>query len=705
MPISLRSVLFVLAIGAGTGAVAPGQSFAQTAPVLPGTNSGAGRGPARTLGMDDSRDRVLQGRALLDENDPNAVSILREAAQSSLAALTVVLGSDPLVLQEGSLPTDIVTVGNAQHTAEAHLYWGLAADKFAQRDEALTALSRALRFAKGIALNDSTSSVLRRDTSSELGRVLRQGLPLVAPDDVLDAIAALAHGGLWKPRRLKFHPAGITLDPQGNTIPAQDFLITDGKVFPPVQDGAVAGSNLSRVPPLYTAVAADKLPLSLQMDKMVGGYVRELDGPNKGQWRQVARVFYASPFLTKNRRNDLPRAEALCISFLKVHALNRSMLGLSNLYARGDRIGGVTTVWLLEVSALWPNDEEDKAVLAQLGPRMPELNTGPSNRPPEPETTPFMRPWNFALAGQVDSSPGDILFWKAGLERSESEWLREVAHEYGHVALPPVAGFRPPLEPYGNGTLGETLVMLWAASNPVQLLTAGDVEPRPGLVVGLPGAPLPLPATGTPNADYFIANVTEHLSLHALPALNLFRRSGPNSPLRTSTNRENLRFLQGLTVYVDRVYGSKILGRAFQPLAAKAANAPDSLARRQLLNTNSVLDSLANNLKEPWGQQKTLKIWLPGAMQVETSIDDLVKRGPARLKAPGNYNVWLFVPNGTEALRIEGKGIQSLRAVGLPFKASPTDFKVYFAGKTGWQQFTLGTGGDTLIEGSYLEKK
>ena len=40
------------------------------------------------------------------------------------------------------------------------------------------------------------------------------------------------------------------------------------------------------------------------------------------------------------------------------------------------------------------------------------------------------------------------------------ERLREVAHEYGHAALPPVKGFETP-EEFGNGYLGEKLFLNW----------------------------------------------------------------------------------------------------------------------------------------------------------------------------------------------------------------------------------------------------
>ena len=44
--------------------------------------------------------------------------------------------------------------------------------------------------------------------------------------------------------------------------------------------------------------------------------------------------------------------------------------------------------------------------------------------------------------------------------RAPAEWLREIAHEYSHLMLPPVGRFESP-EPWANGYLGERLFLKW----------------------------------------------------------------------------------------------------------------------------------------------------------------------------------------------------------------------------------------------------
>ncbi len=648
---------------------------------------------------EDVRDRILQGRALIDENDPRATGVLREAARDALASLASVAGPNVLEAAPGSLPGDVLTAGLAKKAAEAHLYWGLAADKFALRDEAITALARATRLARVAKGPTDDFGTLKRDSALELGRVLREGLPLVAPDDTLSSIASLAHGNLWTPRRFNFDFSALSTDAAPGTIQNAEFLVTSGKLFPPSPASAAGGASLARVPPLYQNVPVDRLPPSLQ----------------QGNWRQVVRVFYASPFLTRRRRDDAPRAESLCVQFLKIHALMRSQLGLSNLYARGDKIAGVTTLWLLEVSALWPEEDDDPLVIAQAGPKMPDPNTGGPAPILEVAPSPISRAWNAPIAGQTDTAPGDILFWKSGMGRSDAEWVRELAHEYGHVALPPFDAFRPPLEPYANGLLGETLGLLWAAALPTQFDDKAALTPL-GAVASLPLPPGEergtrpegriIPALNTNDADALTAGFTQHIERNALPALKLWDSEGPNSLLRSRGNREGARYLQGLTVYLERVYGARLLGRAFQPLAVRAAQTPDVMTRRTLITTQSLLDAIPTAWHDPWGGQKSLRIWLPGVLAPpDLDAQTLVARGTGRLHAGVRANGWLWVPPGTDSLRIEGRGIEAARVEGSVATTTAGAMRVNLAGRSGWQLLTLVPGTDAQITSAQFERR
>ena len=683
---TVRPTVFVSGILLGGALWAPhiGAQTAQNQARLPDRMSAA------------SSARLQAGTDLLNAGDPGSVGALRDAAQDALQTLQGTTKTDVLSVAPGDLPGDSVTANFAEQAARAHLLWGVAAQRFAGRDEAIAALARARRFASASA-GTGDGSILLRDINLELNKVLGDGLPLIAPTDVLGDIAQLVHGDQWTPREFAFAETSDAVGAAPSDGAAQ-LLVTDGQLYPPPLPGA---SDLApRTPALYRGLDAEQLPASLKLNKMVAGYARQDSGANKGQWRQVVRVFYASQRLTENKRADLPRARALAEQFLKVHAYYEDELGLPNLYAQGDRDEGVTTLWLLEVSALWPQDDKDPRVLAQLGPQMPSVNTGRSSVEAAPKATELMRPWT-PIAGNLDSAPGEILFWKAGLARPESEWLRELFHEYGHVALPPIGGFRAPLEPYANGFIGETLGMMWAAQTPDQFGLQTETQPAatqlaPRAIATAAqnaqnNAPTSMPEAATSAAaqtDALRADFAQHLQTHALPARALFVAQGPNAPFSEAGDARALLYLSGLNVMLERVYGAPMLGRALAPLAQSARQVQGAAARRGLLRPANLFRSLETSWSSPWRADKTLPIWLPGAMNVQLDAPMLVNRSAITLPKGARAAAWLWVPPGTGELRIEGAGAGNLSVLGAAFAAKGNTARVYFAAN-GWQKVTL----------------
>lgn len=633
---------------------------------------------ATRLGQDVAA-RIDAGRDLLTAGNPDSEKALREAAQSALQLLKSATDNDVLMAPPGTMPGDAVTQGLVVQAARAHYLWGVSSQKFGSRDEAITALARAKRLVEN-ASDAPDGGTLERDINLELGKELTDGLPLIAPDDVLIDIAQLMHGDRWTPREFQFNNASD----DAVDAPAQraDLLVTDGELFPPPLPNG--GGIAPRTPALYQTLSVDQLPSSLKLNKMVAGYARETGGPNKGQWRLVVRVFYASEFLTEKRRTDLPRARQLAQSFLRVQSLFKNELGLTNIYTNGDRDAGVTTLWLLEVSALWPSDDKDPRVQAQLGPLMPVVNIGPNKGVTEPETTEIMRPWA-PIAGNYDGSPGEILFWKAGMERPEAEWTRELFHEYGHVALPPFGGFAPPLEPYANGVIGETLGMVWATRTPQAFAATSDEKSAAQIVED--------------RAAY-----REHVHAYALPARAFFVAQGPNSPFKAASDAQGLRYLSGAASYLERVYGSPMLGRALQPLALRARQTEGVAARRSLLRTTDLFDAVNQNWSAAWKSDNTLPVWLPGALGVDLDVQTLVNRGDVTLRAGTRAPLLLWVPPGTGELRIEGKGAGSISVLGAPFSAKGDVARVFFTGN-GWQKCTLVAGANASISAARFIRK
>jgi len=57
-----------------------------------------------------------------------------------------------------------------------------------------------------------------------------------------------------------------------------------------------------------------------------------------------------------------------------------------------------------------------------------------------------------------------IYLYAASTPRTSAEWLREIAHEYGHIALPGIGGFTSSDDPWADGDLGELLFVKWLAT-------------------------------------------------------------------------------------------------------------------------------------------------------------------------------------------------------------------------------------------------
>jgi hypothetical protein len=660
--------------------------------------------------------QIAAGRAQLERDQPVAVQTLRDAAQKSLKSLVSYMGPGVLTAAPETMPRTGFLAAAVQQTAQAHYWWGRAADHFGRRDEAITALARAARFAGRVRPN--SSDLLARDSLLALGAALRDGLPRVAPDDTLTTVAEIAHGNLWQPRRFSFTTSAATFEPRASSDKTEhEFLITSGRVYPPVPAGAAdVASVLSRVPPLYRGVSPEALPAVLRLDRMIIGYEKQTDGADKGLWRQAVRVFYASTFLTRGQRDDRARAETLAAQFLKVHALFQNATGLSNPYTEND----ITTLWLPEVSALWPRDDSDPRVRDSLGIIMPRVNTpisirgNASQENIEIAVSPTSYPWRGGAA-TADFAPGDMVLFTPSSPREESEWLREIMHEYGHVALPPIDNFAPPLEPYANGALGETLGALWAADAPQ------NWQPEKAFGVQADDADL-------------AAELQNQVEQQALPALQIWQARGPLSPLRRNGSTPGLQYLQGLAVYIERTYGADVLGAAFSPLNAKnleaiqpkpvdpryinalAAEAPEKTAG---LTTDSLVAMFALALRNPFDKNGVapsgvLPVWLPGALEVPNrNVEDLIARSNLKLKAGARISGWLFVPAAANVLHLEWKGAapNALSFDGA-FKASAARVAPGANGaadldlknRNGWQQISLLAKSDVEIVAAQFEK-
>lgn len=124
-------------------------------------------------------------------------------------------------------------------------------------------------------------------------------------------------------------------------------------------------------------------------------------------------------------------------------------------------------------------------------------------------------------------------------ERKPIEWMREVAHEYGHFALPGVSGFTAP-EEWANGVLGERLYLKWLHDD----LRAGRLH--------------------TDDLPFITREMLdEYVSRQVDPLIHRFAREGADESLMGRRNAAGMDYYTGLVLYWDEVYGSRALLDAF----------------------------------------------------------------------------------------------------------------------------------------------
>lgn len=149
----------------------------------------------------------------------------------------------------------------------------------------------------------------------------------------------------------------------------------------------------------------------------------------------------------------------------------------------------------------------------------------------------------------------NLYFYDLDAKRSSIEWIREIAHEYSHLALPPIGGYKDP-EYWANGYLGERLLIRWLQHRP----------DGPALVAQVWGD-----FSGARNFD----------SLLIAPAVALYKHMGPNTKWLARTDAEGMRYLIGQTLTMDDKYGARTLAAAFAllPRESTAADLADAFAQ------------------------------------------------------------------------------------------------------------------------------
>ena len=200
---------------------------------------------------------------------------------------------------------------------------------------------------------------------------------------------------------------------------------------------------------------------------------------------------------------------------------------------------------------------------------------------------------------------GNIYLHGINEDRAPAEWVREIAHEYSHIFLPPAGRYTEP-EPFANGYLGERLYMKWLLFDNEQ----SDLWDKP-----IDGAA-------------YVAN-------QIIPLRNRFLDEGPTSAAAQKMDKDGMDFFLGQMLAIEAMYGPEIIKGLFNNF-----NTP----RPQ--NLGSYFTMLLRDMK-PTQYSIMPNSFIPAKSQKVNATD-----GSAPRFTKAAY--WVFLPGGDWVIDVQG---------------------------------------------------
>lgn len=268
-------------------------------------------------------------------------------------------------------------------------------------------------------------------------------------------------------------------------------------------------------------------------------------------------------------------------------------------------------------------------VLAQLFWMRREYVGAAPDFPRPPESTVWL-----ARDGRAGGEEwnGEIYLYEVGRTRSAEEWVREVVHEYGHVALPGTPRYSAP-EPKANGYLGERLLATWLWRNRA---TVWDGE----------------------------VDLARYVARRAVPLRRQFLDQGPTSPLRSRRDAAGMDHYIGAVLAWEATYGPTLLRAALSRAGSEGADGFLRACQRVLTTS--------------------------GARSFEIGGEALL----TATGAVSRRAVWLYLPVGRWKLELEtgATGSPEARWDGRPLALStarPCPAFMLHASAAGWHRLEL----------------
>jgi len=200
-----------------------------------------------------------------------------------------------------------------------------------------------------------------------------------------------------------------------------------------------------------------------------------------------------------------------------------------------------------------------------------------------------------------EQTRSDIYLYSIYAERKPIEWAREVAHEYGHFALPGVSGYTAP-EEWANGVLGERLFLKWLQDD----LRAGRLRPEDVPFV-------------TPD------QLDEYITRQVTPPLRRIAHDGVDARQMGRHDAAGMDYYTGFVLYLDSVYSSKAL-----------------------------LDALAYTMPSNGGVFTQAPDFLRGACQSLQDATEFTVTLPLRTKDQRTDALFIYLPRGEYTVTTAG---------------------------------------------------
>ena len=232
--------------------------------------------------------------------------------------------------------------------------------------------------------------------------------------------------------------------------------------------------------------------------------------------------------------------------------------------------------WNLRFRVMWqevPGQQEQRAHLAQSTAQLllrdsALLHAYTGLTTPRFSTDGAVNVW-LAEGGDAggESYNDSIYLQQVGVERSATEWVREISHEYSHQSFPVVGGYAKP-EWGANGYMGEKLFLRWLLENrrtqddPLAWLNEIDAQD-----------------VKTTRIDALIRQ---------------FAAQGPDSPALHATDEQAMNGFIGMALYLELTRGGTLLASNL-----KAMTTPSYAGDGGFLTTLTDGDLLQQSLDHP----------------------------------------------------------------------------------------------------------